>query len=329
MTRRGLSAETCDALSGWDLLSTWAPEIQDTSTQGVEESSRRRGPEGLGVRECLSLRAVTAGYEGAARPQLREVELRLGAGELVCVLGPNGAGKSTLVRVASGLLAPWKGSVHLLGGPIATLGRAAIARSLAVVEQMQDLAMGFSVREVVAMGRAPHQGTWMRASESDEAIVDDALERCDLEGLAHRPAHALSGGEQKRVAIARALAQGPKVLLLDEPGAFLDVRHQLDLYELLVKEVKERELGCLVVMHDLNVAAQFADRIVLMKDGRVVASGAVEEVMTWQTLKETFDADLYCGLNDLTGARFFLPMRGGAHPTKAPVSPDDPDPTRS
>ena len=169
--------------------------------------------------------------------------------------------------------------------------------------------MGFTVREVVAMGRAPHQGTWMRASAKDDALIARALTRCDLDGLATRPAHALSGGEQKRVGIARALAQEPKVLLLDEPGAFLDIRHQLDLYELLAAEVKERQLACLVVMHDLNIAAQFADRIVLMKDGRVVAAGSVEEVMTWRTLKATFDADLYCGVNDLSGARFFLPMR--------------------
>jgi iron complex transport system ATP-binding protein len=201
------------------------------------------------------------------------------------------------------------GEARLLGADLATLARADVARGLAVVEQQQELAMGFTVREVVAMGRAPHQGAWMRPSGRDEEIIRAALERCDLVTLAERPAHALSGGEQKRVAIARALVQEPKVLLLDEPGAFLDVRHQLDLYELLASEVKDRELACLIVMHDLNVAAQFADRIVLMKEGRVVAAGTVDEVMTWQTLKETFDADLYCGVNDLTGARFFLPMR--------------------
>jgi iron complex transport system ATP-binding protein len=244
------------------------------------------------------------------------VDLSLGAGELVCVLGPNGSGKTTLVRVASGLLVPSEGEVHLLGADVARLPRAEIARTLAVVEQQQELAMGFTVREVVAMGRAPHQGAWMRPSAHDEAAVAAALERCDLVELATRPAHALSGGEQKRVAVARALAQEPKVLLLDEPGAFLDVKHQLDLYELLAAEVKGRELACLVVMHDLNVAAQFADRIVLVKDGRVVAAGTVEDVMTWKTLKETFDADLYCGVNDLTGARFFLPMR-----PRAPAAP--------
>lgn len=278
------------------------------------------------MRERLSLRNVTAGYPPELRT-LSDVDLTLSAGELVCVLGPNGAGKTTLLRVASGLLAPRAGDVRLLDRPLASLSRAEIATRLAVVEQMQELdgiAGGFTVREVVAMGRAPHQGSWMRASKSDDAIVEDAIVRCDLVRIAARPAHALSGGEQKRVAIARALAQEPKVLLLDEPGAFLDVRHQLDLYELLLGEVKDRELACLVVMHDLNVAAQFADRVVLVKDGRVVAAGKVDEVMTWKTLKETFDADLYCGVNDLTGARFFLPMRAS---TGLPGS-DAPDPTR-
>jgi iron complex transport system ATP-binding protein len=234
------------------------------------------------------------------------------------VLGPNGAGKTTLVRVASGLLPVTAGEVRLLGADVATLARSQVARGLAVVEQQQELAMGFTVREVVAMGRAPHQGAWMRPTERDDAIIGEALVRCDLVTLADRPAHALSGGEQKRVAIARALVQEPKVLLLDEPGAFLDVKHQLDLYELLAGEVKGRELACLIVMHDLNVAAQFADRVVLMKNGRVVAAGSVDEVMTWKTLKETFDADLYCGVNDLTGVRFFLPMR--ARPGEKPQS---------
>lgn len=260
----------------------------------------------------LRLTSVTAAYGSArseAEPQLRAVDLTVAAGEMVCVLGPNGAGKSTLVRVASGLLVPLAGEVDLLGTPLAGRPRAEIARVLAVVEQTQELSAAFTVRDVVAMGRAPHQGSWMVASKDDERIVDDAILRCDLVTLASRSARALSGGEQKRVAVARALAQEPRVLLLDEPGAFLDVRHQLDLYELLAAEIARRKIACLVVMHDLNVAAQFADRVVLMKGGRVVAAGAVPEVMTWRTLKDTFDTDLYCGVNDLTGVRFFLPMR--------------------
>lgn len=270
----------------------------------------------------LFLRRVTASYEAGrererAQLQLRDVELAIAPGELVCVLGPNGAGKSTLVRVASGLLPPLSGDVELLGAPLTSRSRAEIAKILAVVEQSPSFGLGFSVREVVQMGRAPHQGVWMRGSDADERVVQAALERCDLMALASRPAHALSGGEQKRVAVARALAQEPEVLLLDEPGAFLDVRHQLELYELLAGEVKRRKLACLVVMHDLNVAAQFADRVVLVKDGRIVASGPVDVVMTWRTLKETFGTDLYCGVNELTGARFFLPMRSSARPPDA------------
>ena len=254
-----------------------------------------------------------------ARDALGGVSLALAAGELVAVLGPNGAGKSTLLRVLAGTLAPAAGEVRLFGQPLARLDRREVARKVAVVSQVHEVAWGFSVREVVMMGRAPHQvdagwgtRTWMRPSDDDARVVDTAIARCDLEALASRSVQELSGGEQKRVAIARALAQKPRVLLLDEPAAFLDVRHQVALYDLLAEEVAREKLACLVVMHDLNVAAQYASRVVLAKAGRFVAVGTVEEVMTYARLRETFDADLYCGVNDLTGTRFFLPMRGRA-----------------
>jgi iron complex transport system ATP-binding protein len=259
------------------------------------------------------MREVTAAYAGnthGGEPELDAVDLAVAAGEIVCVLGPNGAGKTTLVRVASGLLPPVRGEVLLLGEPLhRDRSRTAVAKVLAVVEQTPTFSGTFTVRSVVEMGRAPHQGGWMKPTAADAKIVDAALERCDLRDLGGRPANALSGGEQKRVAIARALAQEPKILLLDEPGAFLDVRHQLDLYELLVGQVKEQDLACLVVMHDLSLAAQFADRVVLMKAGRIVASGPVAEVMTADTLRATFDTDLDCGTSAETGARFFLPRR--------------------
>ena len=254
----------------------------------------------------LVLRDVSAGY-GAGTDELRSVNLSVSAGEMVCVLGPNGAGKTTLVRVASGLLTPRSGRVELLGRDIASQSRSEIAKVLAVVEQMQELAEGFTVREVVALGRAPHQDAWMRLGEEDTRIVEDALERCDVRALGSRSARELSGGEQKRVAVARAFAQQPKVLLLDEPGAFLDVRHQLDLYALLASAIATQELACVVVMHDLNVAAQYADRIVLMKAGKIVASGTVTEVLTESIVNDTFDCALYRGERD--GVPYFLPVR--------------------
>ena len=263
----------------------------------------------------LEVHEVTATYgarraaQGPASAVLRDVSVGVRRGELVALLGANGAGKSTALKVACGLVAPTRGRVTLAGRDIAEMTRGAVARAVAVVEQSSQPALAFTVREVVSMGRAPHQGAWMVSSDEDTSIVDEALARCELTGLEHRVVTELSGGEQKRVSIARALAQTPEVLLLDEPGAFLDVRHQLALYELLLEQTRSRNLACLVVMHDLNVAAQFADRVVLLADGRVVGDGTVEEVMTYRKLKETFGADLYCGQNDLTGARFFLPMR--------------------
>ena len=264
-------------------------------------------------RLALVLDAVSATYSGGSTAGKNEplvgVSLEIGAGELVSVLGPNGAGKSTLLRVMSGTLPPSRGEVTLLGQPIASWDRARLARHVAVVPQTSEVAFGYSVRDVVMMGRAPHQDAWMHASADDTRTVEESLARCDLESLASRRVDELSGGEQKRVSIARALAQRPDVLLLDEPGAFLDIRHQVMLYDLL-DEVRKTGTACVVVMHDLNVAAQYATQVVLMKAGRMLATGTIEEVMTYTRLKETFDADLYCGVNDVNGSRFFLPMRG-------------------
>ena len=276
-----------------------AASRQQTESREPPDSPERQPP--------VAARRVSASYETAR--VLKDVSLEVGAGELVAVLGANGAGKSTLLRVLSGAMAPSSGEVTLFGTPIHTLDRRAIARSVAVVPQGEQVAFAFSVREVVRMGRAPHLSGWMRLSSADESIIDEVLERCDLVRLQDRPASALSGGERKRVAIARALAQRPRVLLLDEPGAFLDVRHALDLYDLLADEIARAKLACLVVMHDLNIASQYASRVALMKDGELVACGAIDEVMTYANLQQTYDADLYAGVNELTGARFFLPMR--------------------
>jgi iron complex transport system ATP-binding protein len=266
---------------------------------------------------ALEIIGAHAGYPASTpRPGevLRGVSVAVEPGEILALLGPNGAGKTTLLRVAAGALAPRRGEVRLAGAHVAGMDRRALARQVAVVAQSEPAAEGFSVREVVMMGRAPHQGAWLAASAEDRAVVDDALTRCDLTAIADRPAGQLSGGELKRVTIARALAQRPRVLLLDEPGAFLDVRHQIDLYEMLADEVSRSALACIVVMHDLNVAAQYATRVALMKQGEIVAIGSVEEVMTYRRLRETFDADLYCGENELDRTRYFVPMRRGGRP---------------
>lgn len=264
---------------------------------------------------ALDLDGVSARYDApgtasAARAAIDDVSLQVEPGELVALLGPNGAGKSTLLRVMAGTLEPVRGTARAFGSDLVGMDRAEVARAIAVVPQLDEVAFGYSVREVVTMGRAPHQRGWMWVAEADEKPVNDAIARCDLGSLVDRRVDQLSGGERKRVAIARALAQTPKVLLLDEPGAFLDVKHQLALYDLLIDLVEKEDLAVVVSMHDLNAAAQWASRVVLMKEGRLIAAGTVPEVMTYRRLKETFDAELYCGENEINGKRFFLPMRG-------------------
>jgi iron complex transport system ATP-binding protein len=256
---------------------------------------------------AFELRGVSVSY-GGRQQALEKIDLQVRRGEIFAVLGPNGAGKSTLVKVVSGALVPDLGSVFVFGEQLSQ-DRRDIARKIAVVPQVSEAAAGFTVREVVMMGRAPYQGAWMRASERDEQAVERSLAACELEALAGRLVTALSGGEQQRVTIARALAQEAPILLLDEATAHLDVRHSIAVNELVRREVQERELACVMVLHDLNAAAQYADRIALLKDGRLVAHGTIEEVMTYRRLKEVFETELYVGVNELDNARYFLPVR--------------------
>ncbi len=261
-----------------------------------------------GAGPSIELEGVSARYPTSRETPLRSVTLSVQSGDLVAILGANGAGKSTLLKVLAGVLAPSAGAARLFGAPLASLSRRDVARDVAVVAQSEEVAFGYTVLDVVMMGRAAHQDAWMRSRQEDRTIVDRAMHRCDVVHLAERPVSDLSGGEQKRVALARALAQTPRVMLLDEPTAFLDVRHQILLFDLLEEEVRHG-VACVVVMHDLNLAAQYASRVALLKQGRMIAVGGVDEVMTYGRLQETFDSDLYVGVNDVTGARFFLPMR--------------------
>jgi iron complex transport system ATP-binding protein len=159
------------------------------------------------------------------------------------------------------------------------------------------------------MGRAPHQGVWMVESADDRVAVEQAMERCDLRALADRTVDTLSGGEQRRVSIARALAQRPRVLLLDEPGAFLDMRHRLSFYGLLAEVAASDRIACLVAMHDLDAAARFASSAILMREGRIVASGAPGDVMTADRLEAALRTALAVGVDGPSGQRYFLPVK--------------------
>ncbi len=222
---------------------------------------------------------------------LAGVTLSVGSGETWAVCGPNGSGKSTLLRVMAGALRPTSGHVRLFGEPIASLGRAKVARVMALVPQDTGVAFGFTVGEVVAMGRAPFGRDWRALGAEDKRVIERELARADLTAMARVPMQELSGGEQRRVALARALVQEPKVLLLDEPTASLDVRHEARFFATL-SELGRAGLATVLVLHDFAAAARTASHALLLARGHVVASGPAAEVLQRARLAEAFGVEL-------------------------------------
>ncbi len=233
----------------------------------------------------LEARGVTAGYGGTDVLVGADVTVR--PGEMVGIIGPNGAGKSTLLRALTRRLPLRAGHVLLDHRELDRWPRLALARALAVVPQTATLPPGYTVAELVAMGRTPHQGLWRPASREDREAVAWALDHTDTRHLRDRSAEELSGGERQRVVLARALAQRPRMLLLDEPTTHLDLRYQVELLTLTRREVA-RGLGALVVLHDLNLAARACDRLAVLNAGRVVAQGAASEVLTAPLVRRVF-----------------------------------------
>jgi iron complex transport system ATP-binding protein len=256
-----------------------------------------------------------ASYAYGREVALRGVSFGARAGELVGLVGPNGAGKSTLVRLVAGLAAPSSGTVRLGSLDPAAAPRRAVARVAALVAQEPRVAWPFTVREVVMMGRAPRQGLLALASPLDHGAVEGALAACDLAHLAHRRVDALSGGERRRVFFARALAQEPRVLLLDEPTAFLDLAHQLAVMR-MAQVAAQGGLCVVAVLHDLNLAAASCHRLVVLSRGAVVAEGPPGEVLTAARVTEVWGVPIWRGVNAETGAPVVLPVarppeRGG------------------
>lgn len=237
----------------------------------------------------LELDAVSAGYRGHA--VLHQLSLRVEAGQSWAVLGPNGAGKSTLVRVVMGQLVPSAGTVRVEGVEVGALGAARLSKSVAWVPQVTDDATEFTGLELALMGRAPHDSSWAGPSGRDVERARAMLKALGVEALADRPLREVSGGERRRVWLARALVQEPKVLVLDEPTAFLDVKHQLESLHLVQAKVKEG-LGVVAVLHDVNLAQRFSTHAVLLKAGRVLASGRCDEVLTAPLLSELYDVPM-------------------------------------
>ncbi len=234
----------------------------------------------------LRAETITFAYQ-PGRPVLRDLSLTLAPGQVTAVFGPNGCGKSTLLRCLNGTLRPQQGQVWLDDRPVTGLSRRELARQIAVVAQETPVDLPLSVAEVVMLGRHPHRACWQAEGEADWTAVAAAMREAEVFELAGRPFAQLSGGERQRVVIARALAQQPRIVLLDEPATHLDLRHQLDLYR-LARQWAAAEMAVLLIGHDLYMAPNYADVAVLMQEGRVVAAGAVAEVLAERQLEAVF-----------------------------------------
>lgn len=236
----------------------------------------------------LEARGITVRYRREQPPVLQSVTCQVSGAELVSVVGPNGSGKTTLVRALLGLVPVEQGTVLIDGRAVRQWSRRELARTVAVVGQQEEAVFPLTVRETVMLGRYAHLGPLDAPSSTDRTAVQSALERCDVAALTHRKVDALSGGEWQRVRIARALAQQPRALILDEPTASLDVRHEMELFELMRQLVKEGLAG-LVITHELNLAARFSDRMVLLDRGGVVGTGSPSQVLDHETLSRVFE----------------------------------------
>ncbi len=248
------------------------------------------------------LEARDAVVRRGSREVLHGVCLVLREGDAVALVGPNAAGKSTLVRALAGLLRAERGDVLLQGRPVAAWDRDARARTLALVTPEEDAPAALTVEDRVALGRYPHRGPFRPLTGEDRAAIADALAVTGIAALARRALETLSAGERQLAALARGLAQQPRVLLLDEPGAHLDVGHQLGLFRVL-DEARGRGVAVLAVVHDLQRAADWAGRMVLLHDGRVAAEGAPREVLTSPEAARAFRVSVRAHA-----------LPGGAHP---------------
>jgi iron complex transport system ATP-binding protein len=244
---------------------------------------------------------------------VRDLVLDVAQGEIVTLVGPNGSGKSTILRTLARLMKPEDGAVYLDGKTLHRMSTRKVAQMLAILPQDPAAPEDLTVRDLVARGRFARQAWWRSSSRRDRETVDWALDVTGLARFNDRRLMTLSGGERQRAWIALALAQEPRILLLDEPTTFLDISHQLDVMALLQNLNRETALSIVMVLHDLNQAARFSHRLVVLRDGEIYAAGTPDDVMTDSMLREVFEVEGMVGRDPLTGTPVFTPLQSVRH----------------
>ena len=251
----------------------------------------------------LKVRDVEFSYTSV--PILKDVCIELAESEVLGVVGPNGAGKSTLIRCIDRILKPRRGSILLDGRDINKMRLMELAKRMGYVPQSTSQIFPATVFDTVLMGRRPHLG-W-RSSEKDEEKVLDVLQMLNIENLAMRDINELSGGQQQKVFIARALVQEPDVLLLDEPTSNLDIRHQLEVMEIITSIVREKKISAIMAIHDLNLASRYADRIVMLNGGTIIDAGNPSSVLTPENIKQVYGVEAV--VRNESERPFIVPIR--------------------
>lgn len=247
-------------------------------------------------------------YPGQSRPALNGVNMSARSGSLYAVLGPNGSGKSTLMKALIGARTPDQGAALIAERSVSDWDRKALARAIGVVSQTERISFPINVREMVSMGRYPHLGLLEREDDKDRNVVREAMEVCDVTNLANRDLSTLSGGESQRVRIARALAQEPTALVLDEPTSSLDIKHTMEILELLKQSVASG-LTVILITHGLDLAARFSDRMLLLSEGQVAIEGTPDEVVNEDALAKVYDWPLKVQWEPTTGSPSVTPLR--------------------
>jgi iron complex transport system ATP-binding protein len=265
----------------------------------------------------IRFESVTVRYPRADRDAVHELSFAANDGALTAVVGPNGSGKSTLVRALLGRVPTAGGRVMVAGDDASTLDRRELARRVAVVTQREETTFPIPVWDYVALGRRPYGGRWSGTSRVDHDVVSRAMTDAGVAALESRDTSTLSGGEWQRARIARALAQDAATLVLDEPSTFLDVAHEMAIFELL-HALARRARAVLVVSHQLNLVARFADHVVLLHHGRLAAAGAPADVMQGAVLERVYEWPLVVARDPAVGAPSLIPLRR-SHPPAPPA----------
>jgi iron complex transport system ATP-binding protein len=247
------------------------------------------------------LRAEKVGFQYGGQWVLRDISFAVREGEIIGIIGPNGSGKTTLLKILDGILTPREGRVWLRDKDLSQLGRETLAKVIGVVPQDYSMFFPFSVEEIVLMGRTPHLGLLRFEGQKDFAIARRAMELTETTEFSRRGMGELSGGERQRVLIARAVTQEPEVLLLDEPTTYLDIKHQVALFQLMKTLHEKGNLTVIVVTQDINLAAQYCHRILLIKSGQYFSMGTPAEVVTPENIRQVYETDVLIDPHPRTG----------------------------